>query len=341
MTDRICIYCRAESPPSVFNREHVLQEGFGRFRNALVLHGMVCKDCNDHFSRTIDLVLARDSFEGLERYRWGVKSPDEVRRFLHRNVTLRAQDDMGEFSGAEIRLAPGDSERPFTAHILPSAAIRESEGDNYVHFTAAEIIAGLWKSGTVDPNRGIKLFGPESATAEMRAALEEEGVRLKYRPLTFIEPQSETTELGHEFRVTPKVKRAVAKIAFNYLACRQGAKFVLPSAFDPIRAFIREGLEPTLPPVLSGGDVPFRHGGPDGMVPVLHWVSLEAHRDHRNLLGVVSLFSAMTHTIVLAENFHGPWFDLPLAHLYNVKERIASELDPVKPRWRHPDGPAA
>lgn len=308
MSRHSCIYCRATAPTVPFNREHVLQQGFGRFQGALVLQNSVCQPCNSFFSSTIDLALTRDSVEGLERYRWGIKTPRE-------------------------------EERPLAARIVPSAAVRRRDSDGFVSFSEREILSGEWNTAAVDYTRGLKLFGSDDATARMRAALEQQGVELDYRPLTFVEPDPENTIVQYEFTIPAEVQRGIAKIAFNYLAYRRGASFVLVRAFDPIRRFIRMGVAPELPPVDTAHDVPFRTSAPDGHVPVVHWVSLESHPDHRNLLGVVSLFTFLRHTVVLAEDFHGPWFDLPVAHLYNPNKLTVSEIEPVKPRWKHEDRP--
>jgi predicted RNA-binding protein YlxR (DUF448 family) len=62
---RRCIYCREEKPIRDFNREHVLNDSFGRFQNNLVLRGCVCTECNTVFGKSIDRKLARDSMESV------------------------------------------------------------------------------------------------------------------------------------------------------------------------------------------------------------------------------------------------------------------------------------
>jgi hypothetical protein len=329
-----CIYCGATEEHVAFNREHVVPESFGRFNGALVLHDMVCVGCNSHFGDTIDRALARDSIEGLERYRQGVKSPRDARNFQYGNVKLLAHE-AGEFSGAEIRLAAAEGEADLRANIRPSAAIHESGGEGYISFTAAEILSGAWATARVDWRKGVKLFGTDEAVGQMRDALELRGVKLKsYRPLT---PPSVVPELAQEFTIPPEVRRAIAKIAFNYLAFRLGAEFACNPAFDTIRRFIRHGEAPAIAPVHIGDDLPFAMAGPPEKRPVVHFVAIDAHSDHRNMLGVVTLFGYFTYTIVLAEDFHGPWPEVPVAHLYNIKTLTASEMEPRKPRWRHQD----
>jgi len=57
-----------------FNREHVLPQSFGKFLGNFVLHESVCESCNLFFSRDLELPLARDTWEGIERYSQGLSS---------------------------------------------------------------------------------------------------------------------------------------------------------------------------------------------------------------------------------------------------------------------------
>ena len=318
-----------------FNREHVLPESFGRFRGALVLHELVCVGCNSYFGGTIDNALARDSVEGLERYRVGIKRPSEIAHFRASTITLRAHD-AGEFSGAEVRLVSDAFDTELRAEILPSAAIHLADGDDYAPFSEAQILDGSWRSERVDYRKGLKLFGPDEATASMRRALEVQGVTLNYRPLAA--PETGVPELLEECTIPVLLRRAVSKIAFNYLAFRFGRELVLLPAFDPIRTYIRAGTELALPPVHVSHDLPFRTDRPAEERPQVHFLAIDGHGSHRNLLGAMTLFGYHGYTVVLAENFAGPWPELPLAHLYNVKTQMVTEMTPQRPRWRHSDG---
>jgi hypothetical protein len=83
---RRCIYCLEEKPDDKFNREHVIPEGFGRFENNLVLT-CVCRGCNDFFSKELDLKLGRDAVEGIDRFRFGVKKPEEYKSLGKRSTS--------------------------------------------------------------------------------------------------------------------------------------------------------------------------------------------------------------------------------------------------------------
>jgi len=70
-----CIYCRRSLATQEFNREHVLSEAFGTFREMPVLHNTVCRSCNHSLANELELHVARGAFEGLRRYELGVKKP--------------------------------------------------------------------------------------------------------------------------------------------------------------------------------------------------------------------------------------------------------------------------
>ncbi len=72
--------------------------------------------------------------------------------------------------------------------------------------------------------------------------------------------------------------------------------------------------------------------------PVVHFVALATHDAHSNLLGTVMLNGWLVYDVVLAEDFIGPWPELPRAHLYNVKSRTVVEMVPQRPRIRRTRG---
>ena len=74
-----CIYCRRTGDARFFNREHVLSKAWGRFRDALVLHRCVCRDCNAFLGKELELKFARGAYEGMLRYRHAIKTPPRLR----------------------------------------------------------------------------------------------------------------------------------------------------------------------------------------------------------------------------------------------------------------------
>ncbi len=75
-----CIYCRIAGDSRQFNTEHVIPRAFGRFRGALTLarprRYRVCSACNQRFGNSLDIGLARNSYEAYLRARSGLLSAE-------------------------------------------------------------------------------------------------------------------------------------------------------------------------------------------------------------------------------------------------------------------------
>src|SRR3981189_3520844 len=76
-TTHECIYCLRRLDAHEFNREHVLSEAFGAFLQAPVLHYSVCRECNQFFGDQLEMRFARGAFEGMLRYRTGLRPPPQ------------------------------------------------------------------------------------------------------------------------------------------------------------------------------------------------------------------------------------------------------------------------
>ena len=63
-----CIYCLVDKEANCFIKvEHVIPQSFGLFKNNLTLK-CVCDVCNQFFGDNLEMIMGRDSFEGLFRY---------------------------------------------------------------------------------------------------------------------------------------------------------------------------------------------------------------------------------------------------------------------------------
>jgi len=327
-----CIYCLEDKPRAQFNREHVIQEGFGRFRGALTLKQMVCRVCNQHFGDTIDRELQREGAEGLERYRWGAKSPSEIGHFRYTNLTLRAKD-AGDFADARFELRPGNKPDDMVARLIPTVAFAKKDGTGFVEYTESQLKAEEWRQNPeIDWAKGVKAFASGDELDRLIRLLEGQGVRptlVRRFALPFKHGQEITVQ--QTFTITDGMSRALAKIAFNYLAHREKPELVLRPAFDVVRRFVRYGEQPQLPPVHTSFDLPFRLPPEQTDRPVVHFVCIAPrYPTHNNLLGLVSLYGFLTHAVMLSEGYPGPW-PKPHAHLYNPKDHTVHPWLPGVP----------
>src|SRR4051812_10723620 len=103
-----CIWCTAEKDESEFNVEHVMPRSFGTFEDNPTLVNTVCKACNDYFAKNLEPSLAKDSLEGFDRFRYGLKPPHEFSS-LGKRSTSRVQITEGNYAGAWAFTVKGDS----------------------------------------------------------------------------------------------------------------------------------------------------------------------------------------------------------------------------------------
>jgi len=72
------VYCKTADPALYVGREHVIPQSFGGFADNLIARN-VCDGCNAYFAKELDRILARGTFGGFSRFRYGVKKPQEYK----------------------------------------------------------------------------------------------------------------------------------------------------------------------------------------------------------------------------------------------------------------------
>ena len=118
--------------------------------------------------------------------------------------------------------------------------------------------------------------------------------------------------------------RGTAKIAFNYLARWEGGEFVRQASFDPIRNFIRHGLQAPYSlvkinqrPILTDEGAKRRVG---------HLVTIAWAADGVSIVAQVSLLNLFTYSICLARNYDGERRKITRGHFFNVADGAILEL---------------
>ena len=95
-----CVYCVEDKPLSSFTKvEHVMPQSFGLFTNNFTLVNIVCDDCNQYFGDNLEIVMARDTFEGASRFKFDLKTPKEFKS-LGKQSRMRIKIAEGECKGA-------------------------------------------------------------------------------------------------------------------------------------------------------------------------------------------------------------------------------------------------
>jgi len=233
----ICIYCRSETNP--FEKsEHVLPKAFGRFKHNLTLLGSVCDECNAYFSKELELYLARDTPDGLNRFRFGAAKPQDYKSLGARS-SMQPKAGKGQFEGAPLTFEPHDGE------LLGMVA------ENVGFRAIGEPTFRWYKIDEVPPVTELKaLIGAGGPVEIQITAADSEGVRRKLLSLgypvgEFVETRPAGWRGGGMIDIDATLglqyARAIGKICFNYLAKKYGSETALMPQFDDIRSVIRYG----------------------------------------------------------------------------------------------------
>ncbi|MFW6031485.1 MAG: HNH endonuclease [Myxococcota bacterium] len=305
-----CIYCLEVKSVDAFNREHVIPRAFGTFSNNLVLR-CVCQSCNAYFSQSLDLRLGRDTLEGLARFQFGLKDASEFRSLGSRStLSVRATDP--RFRGMRLRFTPGEGQEGPPVEPVRQVGFANARDGPYTYFDEASIPGpdGIEEYGLRRRPLYIQSWGIADPD-ELRSILASRGYPQNPEDMTPASPplvpgeQIATTIAG---RLGRPVFRAVAKIAFNYLAWVHEGSAFMPH-FNDIRRYIRIGASEWAPrtkvdwaPVIDN-DPP--EGAYLGHFLTLQWTTAG------EVLAQVQLNRRFRYKMVLAEG----GFAMPMHHL--------------------------
>ncbi len=333
-----CIYCREVLGTEHFNREHVIPRQFGTFENNQTLIHIVCSGCNSYFSINLEHALGRDSFEAIFRLRHGQKLPREFDGFAGDRVSFRIPADK---PGAGVVVSPATT--PDGSEIvlmLPPQVGVQREGETEFRYYTEE---DLTRDGPSLLPAGTKAQLRLLAAKEDNTGLERlrELVRTllpKFRvegDLDLPPPERIDGQIIVEVRGTidKLIARAIAKIAFNYMAKHAGTEFALDPCFDPIRRFIRydeggndwrEFVRIISEPLLAEetGDLRVTRGH----IVILGWCTLDT------LQVRVSPYNSLAYEVTMTKAYPGLWRPLKVGHVFDWEHRIVHELQAVSNR---------
>jgi len=340
----VCIYCLKSKEGNLFDREHVIPESFGRFiPNNLTLINTVCEECNSYFGIELEPFLARDSLDGIMRYKYGLKKfGRNGKKFKSNRVRIKISTK-GVWEGALLELCPPreEKESPPNAVFIPKADVvlipqitfYKTISHEEVHLPLDQITnkEDLIRRG-FDLEKGCILIAPSDKSMEkIKAKIKEMGLKTKVKKYD-IEDNSKPVKgqlikVLFESTVDNIIFRSVAKISFNYLAKAAGKEFVLSSCFDEIREYIRYGKEIKSnlvriiqEPILETDTLYFKQT--DGHLIVVNW------GDDYNLsiIGYVSLFNRLTYQIILCNFFRGIVRKIASGHHFDIHSKKISKL---------------
>ena len=252
---RTCIYCRRDEASAKFNGvEHVIPQAFGLFSTETPTLKSVCDDCNGQFGKTLDSYLARETVEGVVRYKNGIFSK-EARPQKHLHITLGDAPEVGQFSGMKVAIDGSRSElmNPLAQfHILNQ---RTCKTEIYFKNQIEGLILPEDQYGRPGDGSGNGTWkcaiyaASETDHDEIVGALQANGIA--FVPGKPFKTPSLAVENDQPFgapslpvvitgEVTHTHRRAHAKILMNFIAKYHGEEEALKPHWDFLRNFIRQ-----------------------------------------------------------------------------------------------------
>lgn len=329
----ICIYCLENKSSDDFgNKEHVIPELLGRFRNNLTLNSKngdeaICNKCNDYFGKGIELCLGRDAMEGYLRYVCAFKKPGELRFFKSRRVRVKLAE--GEYEGAYVDFKYDKSSNKLGVDLVNQVGLRRKNTDKLEFFE-------LEKLGTEQEMRSqgyltdyLKVVYSHPDRLELiMGLLEKKGFEITGKSkLESPFPKGATVMAKITSIVDKTVSRAIAKIAFNYLAYTQGVTFALDENFNGIRKFIRYGVGDRSRYVLLDTSPILADEIRYGTKKTLgHIVTINWNGPKTTILSRVGIFNTLMYRIIFCEFFKGLYRPIAIGHHFDVRKKIVSQV---------------
>jgi hypothetical protein len=305
---QFCVYCGSTDPADFTGTEHVVPQSFGTFGSKTPTLHCVCDRCNAFFKKELDQLLARETLEGITRYKKGRYSR-ETRSQKELRFSLAEGDEAGDFGGVLVAGVDGT-----TGQLLPPVA----------QFHALNVTTGRYDIFTRSQIRGLQLpeemYGKPTerqyrifaaSQGEHDAIVEElRNAGIPYREKgRFRSPFLEGKQPGGAVELEVQIegmiddakKRALVKVLFNFATYYLGPSETLKPAWDKARRFVRFGGEPlkariSQKPFWDGEETEnWRYAGDS--------YNLRIENLDGNVVGVVQFFNLFTYEFILVEDY--------------------------------------
>ena len=324
-----CVYCVEDKELSSFTKiEHVIPQSFGLFRNNFTLLNIVCDDCNQYFGDNLEIVMARDTFEGESRFKFNLKIAKTFKPLGKRSrMTIRIAE--GECKGAYAYREYSQEQNKIVIKPVPQIGFLKNETAEYEYYPLDQIPhkSYLDKNGFDMKNpRAIRTLGIHVDSA--RQVLSEKGIKSEY--LDEAGPSDSSKEVWLckvDALIDSTIFRTAAKIAFNYLAYWEGKDVLLHPSFDTSRNFIRYGKKADYPLVEVDDNPILRDESVEGKRRLGHIVTVNWATDRISIISQVSLFNGARYRVSLARNSIGEHRNLRRGHFFNINNGEILDLE--------------
>lgn len=312
-----CIYCKKNKPQALFNKEHVLPRAFGDFKDNLVLKNTVCEECNSFLGKELDLHLARGTFEGFKRQQ-KTKAPNEIYK-LTAKQKIEFRLKQGPYAGLHITPRYHTKEGELIFDFSPQVGFKKIGESSYDYFLINNLPAKESLLGKYDlSNSAGTIILPVEAKEDAVKALNSIGVKFKNSKISPLGlKNNEVTSVKISWKIDESIKRAVAKIAFNYLAYFNDPGLLQHKDFDPIRNYIYLNVKPEYVLVNIDSQRVLFDDGISKQAILGHFVILG--KDNASVVAQIFLYNKLRYTIHLANNYSGEALQLGFGHFFNTK----------------------
>jgi hypothetical protein len=293
-----CIYC---GPGKLMSREDVIPYALGgRYSSSEI----ICKDCNSYFGAEVDHHVTD----------W------------HLSLVARDWFDLEGRSGS-----------------VPRYAVEAEDGTVLTVGRKGDIKPKWRDVKTVRLGRGFSFTGGAPTIEEAQAAIAEiiaKETSRAGRPPTISESRVVVhtrrewkpfeADVEYDYR---KQGRAIAKMAFHYLATQLDRRFLRVRDFEPISRFVRYGehgcyprlCQPAIPQELESM----------AKSCIQHTLTLRCSHELRSAVSDVALFGVLRFSVVLSYSYEGPDLFRRLV-MYPLEARweetAAPDLSPIPAR---------
>ena len=327
-----CIYCLRELDRRSYTKvEHVLPQSFGTFEQNFTLLEVVCDECNHYFGNNLEIYLARDTYEGHLRFTHGFRDASDFKE-VARSSRIAIKCVEGEYAGRYLSRRYAKDKGTVEVTLLPQVGFLIAEG-HYEYFPLDIIpsLALLQEKG-FNGNRPQSIHGLAISPEALEKMLADLGIPFRVTDFDSAKDAPDSILCEFEGTIDHVIRRAIAKISFNYLAYWQGAAFLHRPEFDMARRYIRCGTLPDYP-MMSIDEVAILQNEPLEGPRVLGHIITTAWTTVHSALAQVSLFNWLTYRISLTKEFDEPRPEIRRGHIFDPVNRKIHELGsrPLEP----------
>jgi hypothetical protein len=310
---KTCIYCKQNDPEKFKGVEHVVPQAFGIFGTATPTLNCVCDDCNGYFGKNHDLYLARETIEGVLRYKKGISS-SEARPQKHLHIALEAGPETGQFAGMKVAIDGTSGELMKVK--AQFQILNKKTGLTEFYFkhqlTNLELPEDVYGKPGNNDIKGTwicNIFAPSKEEHdEIIAILQAKGIPfVPGEPFLIPEPTAQdssgkhTVPLSIEGEIGLEHRQAHAKIFLNFIAKYLGCDEAVKPDWDFLRRYARFGegtikYRVTEDPVLpSEKEDELRRLIGESIV-----IQIQNMKEH--IVGTIRFYGNQTYQYILREN---------------------------------------